>query len=56
MAVKLSKSCKARLKRMNSKDRKSTISACKLLADTEIVSAARCAAVIKYCQQYHQSL
>ena len=43
--VKVSKAGKARIKRMSAADRKKVESACVLLANTELISSARCAAI-----------
>jgi hypothetical protein len=47
--VKLSKSAKARIKRMSAADRKAMVKAATLLADAELITAARCAAIIRTC-------
>jgi len=47
MAVKLSKSAKARIKRMTAKERKELFTAVTLLANAEIVSRGRWVAVLR---------
>ena len=53
--MKLSKSAKARIKRMSSADRKKLAAAAKLLADCEVITGARYGAVhriLKSCSGY----
>jgi hypothetical protein len=47
--MKLSKAAKARIKRMNSADKKAVIKAAALLADCEIISSGRYTAVHRTC-------
>ena len=47
--MKLSKQAKARIKRMNSSERKALIKASALLADCEIISSSRFAAIARTC-------
>jgi hypothetical protein len=48
--VKLSKAAKARIKRMNQADKKKLLAAAAMLADCEVISAQRYAAVHRGCK------
>lgn len=45
--MKLSKNAKARIKRMSATERKSMAKAAVLLADAEMITSARCAAILR---------
>lgn len=47
--MKLSKQAKSRIKRMSAADRKATLKAAGILADCEVISSERYAAVYRTC-------
>jgi hypothetical protein len=46
-SLKLSKAAKARIKRMSATDKKAAAKAAILLADAEMISSSRCAAILR---------
>ncbi len=48
--MKLSKSAKARIKRMSKSERSACIKAANLLADAEMITPQRAAAILRTCQ------
>jgi len=47
--MKLSKQCKARIKRMSASEKKQLVKAANFLADTECISNGRYAAIARTC-------